>query len=66
MIYTIGLCSNDKNILKASILLTSFLEVIYDVRYKAYVAIVVCFINILLVTISIMTINRKDNKLEKN
>lgn len=66
MIYTIGLCSNDKNILKASILLTGFLEVIYDVRYKAYVAIVVCFINILLVTISIMTINRKDNKLEKN
>ncbi len=66
IIYTIGLCCNDKNILKACILLTSFLEIIYDIKYKAYVAIGVCIINIILVTISIMKIDRRDNKLENN
>ena len=61
MIYTLGLYSQDKLILKSSILLTCYLEIIYDVHYGAYVCMSVCIINIILVSLSMNDIGKKRN-----
>ena len=66
IVYTLGLYSNNKLVLKCSILLTCFLEIIYDVHYNAYIGIAVCIVDIIFVTASVIKLSDDNNKkLEK-
>lgn len=59
IVYTIGLYSSNKIVLKYSILITCVLEIIYDMHYQAYAGVFFCALDAILVLISLEKIYKK-------
>lgn len=59
IIYTLALYSKKVLVIKYSVILICLLEIIYDITCSAYVGIIYCVIDIILVTISLIKMKNK-------
>ena len=62
LIYTYALYVADKEFIKWSVIFICVLEIIYDIKYNAYIGIIVCFLDIVLVSISLVKLYKKNGK----
>ena len=58
VVYTIAIYGKDVLKIKYAIIIAMTLEVIYDIHYHAYAGIIVCIIDIVLVTISLIKLKK--------
>ena len=62
IIYTTALYLEDILLFKYSVILTCILEIIYDFVYDAYVGIIICALDIIFVTISLIQLHKKNKQ----
>lgn len=65
IIYSTSLYTRKVIFIKYAVIITSLLEIIYDIHYKAYVGIIVCIIDIIFVLVSLYKDKDKIKKEDK-